>query len=126
LRFFETTLNVKPIGKGRARATRQGRMYTPQQTVSAEAEIRWLLQKESPPCFEGPVYLMVKVYFKRPKTMPKGRELPTVKPDVSNVLKLIEDAANGILFKDDAQVCLASIQKVYGEPERIALCIGEM
>lgn len=126
-RLFKITLNVKPCGKGRPRFVRQtGRTYTPEKTASAEAEIRWLLQQANAPRFEGPVYLLVKAFFERPKSA-KRRQHPSVKPDMSNVLKLIEDAANGILYKDDAQICMMTGIKAYGEaPERLELIVGEM
>jgi Holliday junction resolvase RusA-like endonuclease len=113
---FSTTLYVKPIGKGRPRFSKgTGRTYTPEKTASAEAEIKWLLRKEKPPCFEGAVWLDVQAVYLKPKSAPKARRLPVVKPDLSNVLKLFEDAANGILFRDDAQICTATISKRYGD-----------
>lgn len=123
---FSITLHVKPTGKGRPRFSRlSGRTYTPKVTVNAETEIKWLLQKASPPCFEGPVILDIHVCCARPKSA-KKRKYPTVKPDLSNVLKLIEDACNGILFKDDSQVVSVTIRKVYGEKDCIVLIANEV
>lgn len=118
--MFQTILYVSPTGKGRPRFGK-GRTFTDPKTVAAEAEIRWLLQKENPPKFEGPVGIIVRFYLKRPKSAPKDRELPCTRPDVDNYLKLVLDAANGILFDDDAQVVLATVEKIYGDPERIEL-----
>lgn len=123
---FSITMRVKPIGKGRARTTRSGHVYTPEATRSAEAEIRWLLQQAKAPMFTGAVALMVRAFFRRPKSAPRTRRHPTVKPDLSNVLKLIEDAGNGILYADDAQVVSVTVQKLYGDEERIELVVGEM
>lgn len=119
---FRTTLYVKAIGKGRPRFSRKaGRAYTPEATASAEAEIRWLLRKHMAPCFEGPIQLLVEVQYRRPKSAPKSRVLPCVKPDLSNVVKLIEDAANGILFKDDAQIVSLLATKSYGDKDLVLL-----
>lgn len=44
------------------------------------------------------------------------------KPDASNIVKLIEDAGNGILFDDDSRIVELHVRKVIGaqgEPARI-------
>lgn len=60
--------------------------------------------------FEGPVILSLVSHRKVPKSWPKRRhgEQDTMKPDGSNILKLVEDALNGIAYKDDKQI-VASI-----------------
>lgn len=127
MKTFSATLFVKPVAKGRPRFSRRsGRTYTPEVTASAEAEIKWLLRKESPPCFEGAVHLELRAYFLRPKSAPKARVHHTTRPDLGNVVKLVEDAANGILWRDDSQIVSASISKHYGEPERLEITVGEL
>jgi len=65
---------------------------------------------------EGPVMLNFVAYFKRPKshygTGKNSHKLKktapfyhTNKPDKDNVEKLIGDALNGYIWKDDCQVC---------------------
>lgn len=56
--------------------------------------------------FIGPVLLSVVSHRHMPKSWPKRRrgEQDTMKPDASNVLKLVEDALNGIAYKDDSQI----------------------
>ena len=38
----------------------------------------------------------------------------TSKPDASNLCKIAEDAMNGVVFEDDAQVCELFVRKQYG------------
>lgn len=56
--------------------------------------------------FAGPVLFAVVSHRKVPKSWPKRRigEQDTTKPDSSNILKLVEDALNGIAYKDDCQI----------------------
>lgn len=127
-RVFKITMRVKPVGKGRPRFSRAGgfvRTHTPEATVGAEAEIRFLLSQAQAPKLEGPIYMVVKAVFAKPKSA-KKRLHPVVKPDLSNVLKLIEDAANGILFNDDSQICITSAVKAYGEHDFVELVVGEI
>lgn len=56
--------------------------------------------------FDGPVVFAVVSHRKVPKSWPKRRigEQDTVKPDSSNILKLVEDALNKLAYKDDSQI----------------------
>ena len=75
--------------------------------------------------FEGPVLLWVRFEivqpqakrFKRPQRIDPARLLrcsyPITKPDLSNEIKLIEDACNGITYVDDAQICQYDVRANY-------------
>lgn len=41
------------------------------------------------------------------------------KPDLSNLVKLIEDALNGVFWKDDSIICREVLDKVYSERPRV-------
>lgn len=123
---FTATIFVSPVGKGRPRFTKQGRAYTPSKTVAAENAIKMWLVQMNPPRLEGPLALHATFFLKRPKSVPKKRLYPNVRPDLDNYLKLILDAANGLLFEDDAQVVSATLLKAYGDPERIELALTRM
>jgi Holliday junction resolvase RusA-like endonuclease len=83
---------------------------------------------------EGPLHLDLIAYMPTQKSWPKkkiqaalsGSLLHTNKPDASNILKLVEDAANGILFKDDSQIVSAIVTKEYSEMPHYFLTICEM
>ena len=89
----------------------------------------------SPPClFQGPVSLNVVAYFACPKSLHlkrgvRPRSWHTKKPDGDNVLKAIKDAAKGVLWGDDSQVCVACITKIVGEQgetPRLELLVREL
>lgn len=49
-----------------------------------------------------------------------GELWPVLRPDLGNYAKLIEDALNGEVYIDDAQICKSFEAKVYGpEPKTI-------
>lgn len=49
-----------------------------------------------------------------------GEIWPIVRPDKDNLVKIVLDAMNGEVYKDDAQVCKSFEAKVYGaEPKTI-------
>lgn len=114
-------------GKGRPRATLVGghaRLYTPSETVKAEDRVRDAWRAAGSPYMgDGPLTLDLVVGHDRPaghyttrgELSAAGRRqpFPARKPDASNQLKLVEDALNGCLFKDDAQIVEARIVKVW-------------
>jgi len=123
-------------GKQRPRMTRGGHVYTPTQTREAEAMIAKLGREAmgDRPLLTGPVTLGVIVYTAPPKSASKavraamlaGEMLPTKKPDLDNVLKLIADALNGIVYVDDSQIVQLWILKEYAEEARTIVQIGTL
>jgi Holliday junction resolvase RusA-like endonuclease len=103
----------EPVGKGRPRLGRGGRVYTPDGTRRKEHEVASLWW--SPPIpIDVPVQVKVVAYYARPKDhfkksgelTAKGKRslVPMKTPDLDNVVKLILDGLNGVAFKDDRQV----------------------
>lgn len=114
-------------GKGRPRFARSGNRiitYTPPDTVAYEnliaAKAKEAMRGQRP--MEGGVYLTVAVDYPVPKSWSEKKKIqaliggivPTVKPDVDNILKVVSDALNGVAWKDDAQVIWATVKKKYG------------
>lgn len=68
-----------------------------------------------------PISLTIHAYLPIPKSWSQkkqtqatlGEILPTVKPDFDNLQKLVADALNGIIYKDDCQIVTAFIFKEY-------------
>ena len=69
------------------------------------------------PMFEGAVMLDVTFVRERPKSLPK-RTTPahTKYPDLSKLVRAIEDALTGIVWHDDSQVVETHSRKRYAEP----------
>jgi len=51
---------------------------------------------------------------------------PTVKPDCTKLLRAVEDACTGVVWRDDAQVVEQSVTKRYGEPESAAVVVWKL
>lgn len=60
----------------------------------------------------GPIHVEMSYHPKKPKTYREGN--PVRSQDISNVIKVAEDALNGIAWVDDKQITHLSISK--GEP----------
>ena len=112
--YLELYLPITPQPKLRPRMGPHG-AYTPSKTKKAEQDLRTLISKELPHDFvmSTDEALELKVVFQIPS--PKGckRTFPSVRPDLDNYLKLLMDAMNGLVWKDDAQVCYVSAFKTY-------------
>lgn len=127
-------LPVEPFGKQRARVTKVGgfaRAYTPKKTLDAEnliqAYVREQLKGFEP--YKGAIHMKLDAYIVPPKSWSKrrteeamvGMVHPTSKPDTSNILKLVEDALNGIVYVDDSQIVSVEAAKHYAEKPAIEL-----
>lgn len=70
---------------------------------------------------EGPIHLDVWANFEIPKSYSKkrrqeceiGNEMPTKKPDIDNIAKVVLDALNGVAYHDDSQVTNLKVRKRY-------------
>ena len=53
--------------------------------------------------------------------MQAGKLLPSRKPDIDNVLKIVLDALNGVAYKDDSRVVMVSAKKVYSYDPKLVI-----
>lgn len=104
---------VEPTPKGRPRFTRNGRPYTPLETVAFERIIAGYARQQygtrTPLC--GALMVSIAFLFIRPKSV--KRILHTVKPDLDNLIKAVTDPLNKILWNDDAQIVRIEATKSY-------------
>ena len=111
------------VGKGRSRhakiRTKDGREfdmeYTPEKTRNFEQCVRLEYERQAG-CEMYPkdaaLAMKVTVYKPIPKSMTKkdrarvctGELRPGKKPDISNIIKSIEDGLNGVAYMDDNQI----------------------
>jgi Holliday junction resolvase RusA-like endonuclease len=131
-------VDADPVGKQRARYAKRGNFvqtYTPDktrnyETLIKEAAIEAMGSSEP---LETPVTLYLYIRAPIPKSLPKkrieaclnGLEKPIKKPDASNVLKSVEDAMNGVVYKDDSQIVNIHVSKVYSSVSGVDVCIKE-
>jgi Holliday junction resolvase RusA-like endonuclease len=129
----------RPRGKDRPRFnTQTGRTYTPPQTATAEERVRGEWRRAGSPWLDGPLEMRLVIVVARPgghyrvggalSAAGKRSPWPTRKPDLSNVLKLVEDALNGCAYRDDAQIVFATVARRWcapGEMEHIVVTVSE-
>jgi Holliday junction resolvase RusA-like endonuclease len=111
----EYTILVDPKPKARPKFTRQGRAYTPKGTKDYETLISNTLHNahKLTPVEGRPLIMELEFHIEKPKSV--KRPYPTVKPDIDNFTKAILDAANGILYRDDALICDLHVKKRYSD-----------
>lgn len=131
---FEVPGTIK--GKGRPRVNSYtGMIYTPTTTKDYESLIEqyFLLKYPRFKTLEGRLAVNITATFNIPKSTKKSdREKmlqneisPTKKPDIDNIVKIILDAMNKFAFKDDTQITKLSVEKIYGEEEKVHIEIEE-
>lgn len=121
-----------PTAKGRPRFARAtGRAFTPAKTAGAERTIAGELGAATKVGMTasartwpatGPLELELVFHLpipaswsnRRREEARRGLLRHTSRPDVDNLAKLVCDAANGILWEDDAQLVLVTMSKAYG------------
>jgi len=122
---FTLVIPGPPRGKGRHRAvrTKDGgiRTYTDDATMRAEDRVRAAWVECGRPWVDGPLVMRVEVTVERPgshwrvngelSAVGKRAPYPTRRPDLSNVMKMVEDALNGCAYKDDAQIVEARLTR---------------
>jgi Holliday junction resolvase RusA-like endonuclease len=99
----------------------QKRARTPPKTLAKEAQIRHVMSMDyDGDPVTGPLMVTFVCVYTRPKSVSKEqRPFHDVKPDLTNLAKTIEDAGNGIIWRDDCQFINVDIWKVYGEKDAI-------
>lgn len=65
------------------------------------------------PFADGPLRVTFAFRLPRPKSKAKKIVLPTTKPDADKLARLAGDELNGIVWRDDSQVCELLITKTY-------------
>jgi Holliday junction resolvase RusA-like endonuclease len=83
---------------------------------------------------DGPLLLEVDFYVARPAGhFGSGRNagavrasappFPAVRPDVTKLVRGLEDALTGVVWRDDAQIVTQTVRKRYGWPERAEVSV---
>lgn len=122
-------------GKARPRMTRSGVAYTPKDTVQYENLVRMCYKEQSGEYLEGALSVIIAAYFEIPKSTPKykrqqmidGKIRYTKKPDWDNIGKIVCDSLNGVAYRDDSQITVASVFRLYtdGAPH-VKVVISEL
>lgn len=132
--------DISPVEQARPRATRMGkgiRLYDPKKVTVFKQHLGMLAKQQmldrglEP--FDGP--LEVHMEFYRPvqaslSQKERARRLsgvhrPTVKPDLSNYIKALEDGLNGIIWIDDNRIVQIVAEKKYSDRPRIVIEVNK-
>jgi Holliday junction resolvase RusA-like endonuclease len=134
-REYVITVPGKPTGKGRPRFSRQGRVFTPEKTVSAENWVQACAYEQvGQLMLDGPLAVDVLATFEIPASWSivkqaqamAGDIRPTGKPDLDNIAKLYTDALNGVVWRDDAAIVQMRLIKGYGGAPNVVLRIRQI
>jgi len=128
------TVYGEPVAKGRPRFTRSGHCYTPAKTIAAESKFAQSAKMAlgSQEMIQGPINMKFNFVFGMPKSWSKGKRelwegLPcTKKPDLDNLIKIIDGLNGKGIWEDDSQVCEVYARKVWGESPRTEIIIEAM
>lgn len=119
--------------KGRPRFSKRGKfvkVYTDARTLAYERLVAVCARCAGVKPLDGPVALQIRAYFVPGKSIPKKERanriqqvFHTMKPDLDNICKTVQDALNGIAWNDDAQITTISASKRWGEEEKVEVQI---
>lgn len=133
---WRLTIPGEPIAKGRPRLATVGghaRAFTPAKTRRYEDIVRQYAVREwGRPMLDG-VCICLHAEFVRaiPASWSKRKRAdalagalhPIGRPDLDNCIKSVTDALNGVVYADDALICVASARKSYGDPPRVEVTL---
>lgn len=102
------------------------RVWDPQKEIKLVIGINLRNQHNDRPLFNGPLIMNVVFYMPIPKHKLKTHVgLPhQSKPDVDNLLKMVFDVANGIIYHDDSQICEVTARKIYDKVSRTEFVVA--
>lgn len=129
--IYHYEINETPIAWKRV-AWNHGRSYDPQATD--KERIRYiLLSQRQHFIIKQPLELHLRFYLPVPPSYPTSKKQATLRgshtttPDVSNLIKFIEDAAIGIIFTDDKYITDICARKLYAHSgyTQIAIVTGD-
>lgn len=128
----------EPVAKQSFKFTQAGIRYTPKNIKDYAGYLKWSIKSQLNDDFsllDEPIdikyrfiYLLPKSSTKKQKTLlMSGKTLfRDKKPDFDNLCKNVNDAMNGIIFRDDAQIVRATIEKIYGEETGVEIIISKI
>lgn len=113
------TIPGEPVAFARAGA--QGkRRFTPKKQSDFMGTVRTYASRamNGGVPMDGPIEMQVRAVYLVPESWSQKKKAAArwkaSKPDADNIAKILKDAMNTIVFRDDAQVASLTVQKVYG------------
>lgn len=126
----------EPVAWARARGGPSGTQhFTPPKQRNTMAALRIAAQQamreHEEAVFDVPLRMDLRAEFPIPKSMTKrdrplalvGAIRPGKRPDIDNLYKIVADALNTIVFRDDALIVDAALHKFYSEQPKIVVTV---
>jgi len=114
-----------PVPLARPRASLTCKMWDAQKQVKLARGLQLRNQHGDLPFFNGPLHIDATFYFEPPKKKDLG-SLHVYKPDLSNLVKFLEDIATGVLYKDDCLIASTSAKKCYADQAATVFTIKQL
>jgi Holliday junction resolvase RusA-like endonuclease len=116
----DIVMEGKPVGKARPRFGAGGHVYTPTPTKLAEARLIDAWQQVGSPRLDGAIHLGIsKGHYRKDGSLSAAglaKPHPTgKKPDADNAAKLVMDAMNGRLYRDDVDVIELTVMRYWSD-----------
>lgn len=133
--------DIEPVEQARPRATRMRkgiRVYDPKKVAVFKRQLGMLAKQQmidrglEP--YDGPLEVHMEFYRPVQASISKkerdrrlsGVHRPTVKPDLSNYIKALEDGLNGIIWIDDNRIVQIVAEKKYSDRPRIVIEVNKV
>lgn len=133
MKFSGKSITIKipltPHGKmaprrGKIITTNSGKQFATthkaKKQTNRENDIRFYVDQAKPESpWSGPVAVYMTCYMPIPASWPKWKYdisdiMPTMKPDLDNMAKMIGDVMSGLIYQDDRQICFKILKKFFG------------
>ena len=119
----------EPVGKAERTAGKRRHLTSETRAYMQIVQEVWAYNGRPEGRSGSPIDFVLTAYYKRPKDhyrvggelSVKGlrEDIPLRKPDITNVVKLVEDALNGLAWKDDAHVFAQTNRKHWATPGHV-------
>lgn len=133
--------DIEPVEQARPRATRMGkgiRLYDPKKVTVFKRQLGMLAKQQmldrglEP--YDGPLEVCMEFYRPVQASLSQkerarrlsGAHRPTVKPDLSNYIKALEDGLNGIIWIDDNRIVQIVAEKKYSGHPHIVIEVNKV
>lgn len=91
----------------------EGRRMQAQWVADVRAQARaWRDQHPGEP-LDVPIAVTLTFYLERPRSAPRRVLWPAKRPDWDKLARLVCDALTGVVYRDDALICRATVEKVF-------------
>lgn len=123
-------VDLHPHPQGRPRVTvRGGRpiVYDPPESKQFKEDLKRCIREQGVVFFYGAVELTVRFRLKKPKALPEGEDIYHItRPDLSNLLKSVEDALSDLVLPDDKHIARVVMEKFYSDKPGIEITIKHL